>query len=158
MQGIAECEYALELDRNLTNAHAFIGVGKNYGGRAEDVEAHICEALRLSPRDPYAYVWMHAAGLAKLYLGSYEQAVVWFRRSIDANRNYLLPHLELGSALAHLGRLDEAHSAVKAGLALNPAFSISHARAAWTATSDDPTYLVQLDVVFKGMRKAGVPE
>jgi hypothetical protein len=38
----------------------------------------------------------------------------------------------------------EAHSAVKAGLALNPAFAISRARAAWTARSDDPTYLPSL--------------
>ena len=29
-QGIAECERALALDRNLANAHAFIGVGKTY--------------------------------------------------------------------------------------------------------------------------------
>jgi hypothetical protein len=35
----------------------------------------------------------------------------------------------LGVTLAQLGRLGEARSAVKAGLALNPAFSISRARA-----------------------------
>jgi hypothetical protein len=58
-----------------------------------------------------------------------------------------------------LGRVDEAHSPVKAGLALNPAFTIARARAAWTAVSDDPTFLAQLrDEVFEGMRKAGVPE
>jgi len=64
----------------------------------------------------------------------------------------------LAAALAQLGRLDEAHSAVKAGLALNPAFTISRARAAWTAMSDDPTYLSQLEPICDGMRKAGVPE
>jgi hypothetical protein len=64
----------------------------------------------------------------------------------------------LAAALAQLGRLDEAHSAVKAGLALNAAFSISRVRAAWTAMSDDPTYLAQLEPVFEGMRKAAVPE
>jgi hypothetical protein len=64
----------------------------------------------------------------------------------------------LAAALAHLGRLDEAHAAVAGGLALNPAFSISRVRAAWTAMSDDPTYLAGLEPVFEGMRKAGVPE
>ena len=64
----------------------------------------------------------------------------------------------LGAALAQLGRLDEARSAVKAGLALNPAFSISRARAGRTARSDDPTYLAQLEPILEGMRKAGVPE
>ena len=64
----------------------------------------------------------------------------------------------LGAALAQLGRLDEAHSAVKAGLALNPTFAVSRARASWTARSDDPTYLAQLEPILEGMRKAGMPE
>jgi len=64
----------------------------------------------------------------------------------------------LAAALAQPGRLDEAHSAVKAGLALNPTYSISGARAALTARSDDPTFLAQLELYFNGMRKAGVPE
>jgi hypothetical protein len=64
----------------------------------------------------------------------------------------------LATALAHLGRLDEAHSAVKAGLALNPAYVISRIRDAWTARSDDPTYLAQLEPILEGMRKAGVPD
>jgi hypothetical protein len=54
--------------------------------------------------------------------------------------------------------MDEAHSAVKAGLALNPAFTISRARAAWTAMSEDPIYLAQGELVLEGLRKAGVPE
>jgi hypothetical protein len=61
-------------------------------------------------------------------------------------------------ALAQLRRLDEARSAVKAGLALNPAFSISRARATWTTVSDDPTYLAQFETILEGMRLAGVPE
>ena len=157
-EGIAECEHALALDRNLADAHAIIGLGKIFIGRAEETEAHIAEALRLSPRDTLAYIWMTIAGMAKLHLGSYEQAVAWFRRSIEANRNYPPAYFHLAAALAQLGRLDEAHSAVKAGLALNPAFTISRARAAWTARSDDPTYLAQLEPILDGLRKAGVPE
>jgi len=156
--GIAECEHALELDRNLADAHSAIGLGKHFIGRAEETEAHIGEALRLSPRDMLAYTWMTHAGMAKLHLGSYEQAVLWFRRSIEANRNYPHPHFVMGAALAQLGRLEEAHSAVKAGLAFNPTFAISRARAAWTTMSDDPTYLAGLERINDGLRKAGVPE
>ncbi len=157
-QGIAECEHALTLDRNLAHAHSSIGMGKIYIGRAEDTEAHVGEALRLSPRDTTVYIWMTTAGAAKNYLGLYDQAVPWFRRAIEANRNYPLGYFGLGAALAHLNRLDQARSAVKAGLALNPAFSISRARAAFTAMSDDPTYLAQLERNLEGLRKAGVPE
>jgi TolB-like protein/class 3 adenylate cyclase len=157
-EGIAECEHALALDRNLASARAMIGYGKIFIGRAEETEAHIAEALRLSPRDTLAYIWMSVAGDAKNHLGSWEQAVEWFRRAIEANRNYPTLYFNLAAALAHLGRLVEAHSAIRAGLALNPAFSISRARPARTARSDDPTYLAQLERILEGMRIAGVPE
>jgi len=157
-QGIAECEHALALDRNLAAAHSIIGLGKIYIGRAKETEAHIVEALRLSPRDTSAYNWMSYAGIAKNYLGLYDQAIPWFRRAIEANRNFAHPHFVLGVALALLGRLDEARSSVRDGLALNPTFTISRARAAWSAMSDDPTHLAQTERLFEGMRKAGVPE
>jgi tetratricopeptide (TPR) repeat protein len=101
---------------------------------------------------------MTNAGLARLYLGSYEQAVGWFRRALEANRNYPQAYFRLAAALAQLGRLDEARSSVNTGLALNPAFTISPARAFWTARSDDPTYLAGMESVIEGLRKAGVPE
>jgi tetratricopeptide (TPR) repeat protein len=55
LQGIAECERALALDRNLAGAHAMIGFAKSLIGRGEETEAHVQEALRLSPRDTFAY-------------------------------------------------------------------------------------------------------
>ena len=139
-------------------AHAFIGFGKVLIGRAEETEAHIAEALRLSPRDAMAYIWMSFAGDAKNHLGSLEQAVAWLRRAIEANRNFPFTHFSLAAALVRLGRLDEAHSAVKAGLALDPKFTISRTRAAWTAMSDDPTYLSQIEPYLDAMRKGGIPE
>jgi TolB-like protein len=157
-QGIAECEHALALDRNLATAHAFIGLGKIFVGRAEETEAHVGEAARLSPRDSDAHAWKTFVGVAKLLLGSYEQAAAWFRRAIEANRNYPIPYFLSAAGLAQLGRVDEARSAVMAGLALNPAFAISRARAGWTDMSDDPTYLAQLEPIFDGLRKSGVPE
>ena len=101
---------------------------------------------------------MSNAGTAKSHLGSWEQAAAWFRRAIEANRNNPPAYLNLAAALAQFGRLDEAHSAVKAGIAINPSFSVSRARVNWTALSDDPTYLAQLEPIFDGLRKAGVPE
>jgi tetratricopeptide (TPR) repeat protein len=157
-EGIAECEHALALDRNLAAAHSNIGFGKVFIGRAKETEAHIGQALRLSPRDTMAYIWMTVAGAAKLHLGLHEQAVAWCRRAIEANRNYPLVYFMLAAALARLGRLDEARSAVEAGLALNPAFSVSRARAAWTPVSDDPTYLAGAERIIEAMRKAGLPE
>ncbi|HEX9168488.1 MAG TPA: adenylate cyclase, partial [Roseiarcus sp.] len=155
-QGIAEFERALALDRNLAGAHALIGQNKLFIGRAEESEAHVVEALRLSPRDPWAYIWLLTAGFAASLLGRSEEAATWFRRSIEANRNFALCHFSYAAALANTGRMDEARSEVAAGLALDSHFTIANFQSAvW---SDNPLYLEQRTRVINDMRRAGVPE
>ncbi len=155
-QGIAECERALALDRNLANAHGWIGRGKFHLGRAEETEAHIHEAFRLSPRDTFAYRWMMVMGIAKFWLGADAEAVAWLRRSIEANRNFPFTHFFLAAVLASLGALDEARAAVQAGLSLDAGFTIRRYREG--APRIDPTYLARRERVCEGMRLAGLPE
>ena len=103
--------------------------------------------MRLSPRDSFAWLWLHFTGAAKMTLGADDEAVALFRRSIEINRTAPLTHFFLAAALANLGRLEEAQSEVKAGLALDPGFTISRFQ---TGGGGGPP--------LEGMRKAGVPE
>ena len=155
-RGVGELERALTLNRNLGAAHAWIGLAKITLGRAEETEAHVAEAFRISPSDGAAFLWTHIEGLAKLYLGKDEEAVELFRRSVDASRNYPLNHFYNAAALAHLGRQDEAEAEAKAGLAMASGFNLSRFRGG--AESDNAVYLAQRERVTEGMRKAGVPE
>ncbi len=132
-QGIAECERALTLDRNLAVAHGSIGIAKFYLGRGAETEAHIEHALRLSPRDTLVYIWTMFVGLAKLWQGADAEAIVWLRRSLEANRN-------------HPG----------AGLALNPSFTIRRHRT--NTPSNDLVYLAGRERVYEALRLGGVPE
>jgi tetratricopeptide (TPR) repeat protein len=157
-QGIAQCEQALALDRNLASAHAFIGIAKYFLGRGVEAEAHINEAFRLSPRDTLAPRWMVWVGIAKAQLGADAEAVIWIRRGLDANRNYSVAYFFLAAVLARLGKLEEARAAVNAGLALDPRFTIRRWRDAMNARSDIPTFLVWSEREIEGMRLAGVPE
>jgi tetratricopeptide (TPR) repeat protein len=155
-QGIAECERALALDRNLSTAHAQIGLAKYFLGRGSETFAHMNEATRLSPRDNFAYRWLMVTGLAKMQLNADHEALDWLLRSIEANRNYPLAHFSLSAVLALLGSLDQARAAAKAGLALNPSFTLRRLRLG--ASSDNPTYLAQRERLYEGMRLAGIPE
>jgi TolB-like protein/Tfp pilus assembly protein PilF len=155
-QGIAECEQALALDRNLANAHGVIGMAKYYLGRAAETEGHILEALRLSPRDIFAHRWLHFVGVAKIQLGADAEAASWLRRSIEANRNSPLTYFGLAAALALQGSLDEAQTAAKAGLVLNPGFTIRRLHA--SKPSDNSTFLAGRERLYTGMGLAGVPE
>jgi TolB-like protein len=155
-QGIAKYERALALDRNLAMAHAHIGVAKLFLGRGWETEAHMEQALRLSPRDTYVSPWTMFVGLAKFWHGADVEAIVWLRRSLEANRNYPNAHFYLAAVLAHVGELDEARATAQAGLALNPSFSIRRYRT--SNPSNHPVYLAGRQRVYEGLRMAGVPE
>jgi TolB-like protein/Tfp pilus assembly protein PilF len=157
-QGIAECEHAFALDRSLAAAHALIGLAKFFLGRGAETEAHINEAIRLSPRDTGTPRWFVWIGLAKAQLGADADAVIWMRRGLDANRNFSATHFDLAAVLARVGKLDEARASVKAGLALDPRFTIRRYRDITYSNSDDPTYRAGRERLIKGMRLAGVPE
>jgi TolB-like protein/class 3 adenylate cyclase len=155
-RGIARLELALQLDPNLADAHFLIGLGKIFVGRAEDMEAHIHRALRLSPRDTRTWLWLAVVGHSKVHIQEYEAAVTWITRSIHGNGRYSLSRFYLAIALVNLGRLEEARSEVSVGLSLDPTFTIARFRAG--RNSDDPNYLRQRDRMYQGMRAAGVPE
>src|SRR5262249_17312583 len=121
-----------------------------------ETEIHIQEALRLSPRDTKAYLWIHFIGIAKLQIGADAEAVAWLRKGLDANRNHPPGHLFLAAALALCGELSQARAAALAGLALDPAFTIH--RLQISASSDNATYLTKRKRMYEGMRMAGVPE
>jgi tetratricopeptide (TPR) repeat protein len=155
-KGIAECEQALVLDRNLADAHGFIGLGKYLMGHGGEVAIHIQEALRLSPRDTRAFIWCMFVGMGKFAINADLEALAWFRRSLEANRNHALTHFHLAAVQGLVGDLREARSAAQAGLALDPSFTIRRYRV--NARSDNPTYLTKRERFCEGMRLAGLPE
>jgi hypothetical protein len=99
---------------------------------------------------------MVAVGFSKLQLDANAEAVGWFRRSIEANRNHPFAHFALAAALAQLGYQDEARGAVQEGLVLHSDFTLARYRA--SAWSNNPAYLAGRERIYEGMRMAGVPE
>jgi tetratricopeptide (TPR) repeat protein len=91
-----------------------------------------------------------------LNLDAAGEAVVWLRRSIEANRNNPLAQIWLADALMRLGELDEAKAAARVALVLDPTFTIRRLRA--RAPSNNPTFLAERERIYKGLRLAGVPE
>ena len=72
-------------------AHGFIGFAKYLIGRGEETEAHVEEAIRLSPRDTHLNAWMTWAGFGKHQIGADEEAVARFRRSIEPTEMFRWP-------------------------------------------------------------------
>jgi TolB-like protein/class 3 adenylate cyclase len=153
---LREAELAVKLDRNLAWAHVELGFAKAMLGRAEETEAHIAEAMRLSPRDPALDRWYTLLGFASLYKGSLDHAVECLRNAVQINPKLALPFFALAAALALTGRDAEAAATCLSGRRLDPSFSV--ARFIQDRRSDNSVFLAQRERVYEGMRKAGVPE
>jgi TolB-like protein len=155
-EGIAEFERALALDRNLADAHAQIGNALFLLGRGAETEVHVNKAFQLSPRDVFVHRWLFYIALAKFQLKQDAEGLDFLLRSIEANRTFAAAHFTLAARLALLGSREKAHAAARAGLAINPGYTIRRVRN--HTQSDNPTYLANLERFYEGLRLAGVPE
>ena len=119
-RGIMECERALGLNPSLASAHAMLGLAKYLLGQGEETESHVEEALRLSPLDTFAYLWMLFAGVAAIQIEEYDKAVEWLRRSIDTNPNSPWAYFHLGPHCSCLARRRKRGRKRKPGFCLIP--------------------------------------
>jgi hypothetical protein len=67
-----------------------------------------------------------------------------------------MSHFLFAAASARLGRMEEARDALRAGLELNPSFTIARFKS--QTFSDSPVYLAGRERMYEGLRKAGIPE
>ena len=96
------------------------------------------------------------AAFAKLCLGCDEEVVARLNRSVELSPSMPQAHFLLAAAFARLDRLEEAREAARAGVELNPSFTISQYRS--SPFSDNPVYLAGRERIYEGLRLAGVPE
>ena len=155
-RSLRELELAITLDRNLASAHAEAGFIKVLLGRAEEAEADLTNAIRLSPRDPALDRWYGLLGVANLFLGRLEPALDRLRKSVEINPHVALFQFFLAAASALSGRASEAQEARDAGLKLDPNFTVARFRN--EARSKNATFLAQRERIYGGLRLAGVPE
>ena len=155
-RSLRELELAIMLDRNLAWAHADAGFMKVLLGRAEEAEADLATAIRLSPRDPGLDRWHALLGIADLFLGRHELALGRLRKSVEINPNVAMPHFFLAAASALSGRAAEAREALKVGLQLDPNFTVARFRN--ERRSENLTFLAQRERIYEGLSLAGVPK
>ena len=145
-QGIAEFERALALDPNLPPL-TDIGLAKIFVGHPEETGAHENEALRLSPRDSFAWLWLHFAGAAKMNSGRRERRSHCFAarsRTTGRTRLPISSSLQRWRILENWRRRggDQSRPRARPGL-LDPSLSQRGPKG---------------EFLEGGMRKAGVPE
>ncbi len=115
---------ALELDPNLAEAHAALGlIQLNYDWDWAGAEASLQQALDLAPGNAEILAQM---GLLQRYLGNMDTSIELSRRALDLDPLALVGYHQLGLALTWNQQLDAALVIYVRLLTMNPAFTAAN--------------------------------
>lgn len=133
-KGEAAARRGLELDpSNAVNCFSVANMTRE--SHRDEAIALYERAIRLSPRDPYLHHFEGALACALLAADRFEEVLTWARRSRDHQPNDTYGYQPLiPTALALLGRVDDARSETEALKAAAPNWNLRLAR---TLGSDD---------------------
>jgi adenylate cyclase len=143
---------ALRLAPSLAHVRTECGIAFAHGGNSDAAISNLEVALRLNPLDPMAYRMHHGLAVAYVFARRFEEAEHWARRVLADRPNQVTIRRYLSVALAHCGRIEEAHRVVDELLRLAPDSSLSRSR---TTHFRHPW---QMDIYIDGLRLAGLPE
>jgi len=149
-------ERCLELNPNYAPAYFWLGVVETFDGNSAPAVGLIERAFRLSPREGLASVWRSSLAMAHLLLGDDLAAVREARTGITDNARHPTNYAVLASALAHLGRMEEARAALVQLKASGGAENMKQVTRVARPTAQ--IYAQRFARYLDGLRKAGMPE
>ena len=115
-------------------------------------------ALRLSPRDPFAFLWHVWLCHAHLHLHEYGEAIEECRRSVNLNKLYGYAYIDLVSAYGATGQLEQARQALAELNKIRPNFTVQSYRQFVYGFSSNPQFRREIDDILDGLRKGGLEE
>jgi len=120
-----------------------------YAGRIDEGIDNLKQGIRLDPFPPYWYFYQ--LGLCYRQKGQYEEALTAYQKALQQNPDNLLNYLSLAAIYILLDRQEEARSAAKKVLELDPNFSVKNASKAWPYKNQ-----TDLKLVVDALHKAGL--
>jgi tetratricopeptide (TPR) repeat protein len=150
--GLAQCERAVALNPNSSVALGTAGSLHNVAGNYDKALKYVQASIRLNPIDPNGFRTFSMAGWAHLHTGEPEIALGWADKALSEQPSFRTALLLKMTALALLGRTDEAVASASRLMALNPT-TIAAFRANPFFPRDERRHAVE-----KVLRQAGAPE
>ena len=148
---IAEFELALRLNPNFSPARGIYGVALSYRGRWEDGDRAARQALRFSPRDPFAAVYCGVVAYCQYVGRNYDEAMRFSRESIRQRSDFVGAHRVLTAAAGMAGQDDVAKAALQELRRAQPNFSLT-----WLAGQLPFEHAAEREHYLEGFRRAGL--
>jgi tetratricopeptide (TPR) repeat protein len=96
----------------------------SYTGQARSAIERAERGLRLSPADKQSFFYLLFLGLAHYVNGTYDEAIIWARKSAALNPRLCSNLRWLIASLVAVGKLDEARHFGRGMLEVNPGFRL----------------------------------
>jgi tetratricopeptide (TPR) repeat protein len=138
----------LAVDPNSAPLHGFRSIAETYLGKFEQAKSDVLQAMQLSPRDPSLSQWHNYVADAEIGLGNYDAAIDHSSRAIEGGYRVFYAYLNLATARAFKGEMEQAKVALAEARRINPKLSVK-----WLIERKPV-----LQPAFDVLRKAGLPE
>jgi TolB-like protein/cytochrome c-type biogenesis protein CcmH/NrfG len=148
---IAEFELTLRLNPSFSPARGYYGVALAYRGRWEEGDRAARQALRLSPRDPFAGIYCGVAAYSQFVGRNYEEAIRLSREALRQRSDFVGAHRVLTAAAAMAGQDDVAKAALEATRRAQPTISL-----AWLASEMPFEHEADREHYVGAFRRAGL--
>jgi len=148
---LAEFELALRLNPSFSPARGYYGVALTYCGQWEEGDLAARQALRLSPRDPFAAVYCGVAAYAQFVGGNYDEAIRMSREALRQRGDFVGAHRVLTASAAMAGMNRVAEAALQELRRAQPNISLT-----WIANQMPFKRDVDREHYLDGFRRAGL--
>jgi TolB-like protein/cytochrome c-type biogenesis protein CcmH/NrfG len=151
---IAWYRRAIELNDNFALAYGNMAAALALDGQTDAAIEAVEVAIRMSPRDPFNYSYLHFAATAHFAAERYDEGVACEEKALRERPGFGAALRFLAACHVGLGQLDKAQSAIAEVLRLSPQSSLKRdafGQAVYARASDRERYAAAL-------RKAGLPE
>lgn len=156
-EALIEAERSLRLNPGYIPSYLVLCQANLMLGLPRNAVEHARKVKRLSPPDPYLYVFHTQEGLAHIMLGEDGLAVACLRQAVANNPEFPAASGYLAAALALNGNATDAREQL-ARYMLLPGARIKTV-AGWRRMgySQHPAYLALRDRIYSGLQQAGMP-
>lgn len=149
---IAALRKSIELNPCFAQAYHGLGMALTLAGELEESKLTTKQAVAMSPRDPMMWAFTIVHALNYILSEEYEAALEWANQTLQIpNATGYWSHAVKASALANLGRIDEAKQSFALALKAKPDLSIG-----FLEINLPTKHVGGLDPYLEGLRKCGL--